>query len=285
MHRFFIIGNPRSGTTLFRLMLHKHSKMSVPPEAGFLVWLYDKFNSSDFSNGYIDILNALKETKKIEAWNLEYTLLEEYLLKEKPKKFFAVMDKIYEFYSFFTLKKEVSIFGDKNNYYLQHIKLLSKLYTKAKFIHIVRDGRSVAASYKGVMKKNINSKYAPILPTNMDVIATEWCSNLDTIEDGFMCLDNTRTYTIRYEDLILNPKEVLTNVCEFLSVPFEEKMLEYYKINEEEGLEPKEYIAWKSKNLQPLRTNEVEQYKTLETDELKLFESCALKKLKKYKYL
>ena len=39
----FIIGNPRSGTTLIRLMLTCHPQIVIPPESGFLVTLYPKY--------------------------------------------------------------------------------------------------------------------------------------------------------------------------------------------------------------------------------------------------
>ena len=42
---FFIIGNPRSGTTLLRLMVNAHPKATVPPECGFALHLADDFSS------------------------------------------------------------------------------------------------------------------------------------------------------------------------------------------------------------------------------------------------
>ena len=40
---FFILGNPRSGTTLLRVILHSHENIIVPPECGFLTWLYKDY--------------------------------------------------------------------------------------------------------------------------------------------------------------------------------------------------------------------------------------------------
>ena len=40
---FFILGNPRSGTTLLRLMLNNHPSVAVPMECGFAVWLHDSY--------------------------------------------------------------------------------------------------------------------------------------------------------------------------------------------------------------------------------------------------
>ena len=68
---FFILGNPRSGTTLLRLMLDAHPKMTVPPECGFIVWFYDKYKSwSDSDKSTLNIqmfIEDLQTAKKISS--------------------------------------------------------------------------------------------------------------------------------------------------------------------------------------------------------------------------
>ena len=67
-----MIGNPRSGTSLLRLMLNNHPFISVPPECGFVVWLYEKYKNEKFvnkkliNNFIIDLLGC----KKFETWGL-----------------------------------------------------------------------------------------------------------------------------------------------------------------------------------------------------------------------
>ncbi len=285
MKRFFIIGNPRSGTTLFRLMLNKHSNVCVPPEAGFLVWLYQSYLGIEKPYNYKEIINFLKNTSKIENWNFDFIALEKYLVYESPDSYAMLMDKIYDFYIQKTLKKDAKWYGDKNNYYLNHINLLHDIYPEAKFLHIIRDGRSVAASYKGVMEKNIVSKYAPKLPTNIEKIANEWINNIEKIENSFAHLFYDLTITLRFEDLVLDTQNVLINVCNFLSIQYEDEMVEYYKTKVVDGLEPKEYLAWKSKNLLPIQKNEVQKYKLLSSKDLSVFENAASYLLKKYRYM
>lgn len=284
MNRFFIIGNPRSGTTLFRLMMNKHSRISVPPEAGFLVWLNSSFNYFQIMDIPL-LIEALKNTKKIESWNLDYETLQDYMQKKKPNSFPDAIDVIYEYYSSNVLQKKVDVFGDKNNYYLNHIDLLACLYPDAKFIHIIRDGRSVAASYQSLMTKSIDSAYAPKLPTNITEIAEEWMHNINHIQDSLAALPLENWTSIRFEDLVLYPEKILGNVCKFLNLDFEKQMLEYYQTDESSGLEPVEYLAWKSKNLQPLQFEEVDKYKLLNADDLNKFEVIAAEMLKKYHYI
>jgi hypothetical protein len=42
---FFIVGSERSGTTMLRLMLNRHSRLCVPPESHFITRLYDRFGT------------------------------------------------------------------------------------------------------------------------------------------------------------------------------------------------------------------------------------------------
>ena len=46
----YILGNPRSGTSLFRLMLNAHPEMVAPPECGFIQWNHDLFKAADFKD-------------------------------------------------------------------------------------------------------------------------------------------------------------------------------------------------------------------------------------------
>ena len=51
----FILANPRSGSTLFRLMLAAHPSIVIPPESEFIVKLYPKF-------GHIESFNIRNAT-------------------------------------------------------------------------------------------------------------------------------------------------------------------------------------------------------------------------------
>ena len=286
MRRFFIIGNPRSGTTLLRLMLNKHRKMSVPPEAGFLVWLYDEYQDFTFTGRNVDyFIKTLRNTTKIEHWNLDFDALRSFIMSEKPDNFSILIDSVYEYYSKDNLLKKIDFYGDKNNFYLHKIDLLAKLYNNAKFIHIIRDGRSVAVSYKDLNKKKITSKYAPDLPDKIETIAKEWTDNIQIINNSFEKLNPSLYYTVRFEDLILKTEESLQNICDFLDIEYDEEMLKYFETTENDGLEPGVFLQWKSKNKMPLQEEEVFKYKKLSQNELNLFENLTNDLLVKYEYI
>jgi hypothetical protein len=38
VQQFFILSNPRSGSSLLRIICDSHQQLSVPPESGFMEW-------------------------------------------------------------------------------------------------------------------------------------------------------------------------------------------------------------------------------------------------------
>jgi len=224
-------------------------------------------------------------TKKIENWNLNLNELKKYVDEEMPPNYSALMDCIYKFYTLSNLSKSVEFFGDKNNFYLKSIDLLNDLYDDAKFIYIVRDGRSVAASYKALNRFSFTSDYAPELPVDTEAIAVEWRDNIAAVNKSLCKLDSQKYYTIRFEDLVLRPEYFLQEICHFLKVDFDQAMLDYFLTTVREGLEPPEFSQWKSKNTMPLQKDEILKYQSLGDADLKVFEKIASVGLSQYQYI
>ena len=185
----FILGNPRSGTTLLRLMLHNHKNIVIPPECGFLIWWYETYKKWDSTwnqdKQLVEkFLNDLISSKKFDLWELDRVLLQKRILASSPSSYSDLVSLIYTIYGESTTKK-FSRWGDKNNFYISHIKTIHTIFQDAQFIHIIRDGRDVACSYREVMARHIQTEFAPKLPTEMTTIAVEWKRNISNLIDAF----------------------------------------------------------------------------------------------------
>lgn len=277
----FIIGNPRSGTTLLRLILNAHSNIVIPPEAGFALWLYKDFK--DFTaNDLPEFLSKMQATKKMKNWNLDWHKLEQYLLLQNPQNYSDLIDRIYGFFVIQSGKKQAR-WGDKNNFYLNYIGEIKELFPEAYFIHIVRDGRNVACSYRALNKKNINSPDAPRLPDAIGDIAEEWASNLVRITKSFAAFGHEHVLEIRLEDLSHKTENTVRTILNFLGEPFEKNVLQYYKNKKE--MEQGEYMQWKHKNTLPVQKEDPRKFESqLTASEIKEFNEIASGLLKHYRY-
>jgi hypothetical protein len=280
----FVIGNPRSGTTLLRLMLTCHRNIVIPPECGFAVWLYPNYKTWDAEKRHLFAHDVL-QCRKIETWNWQADGLAPFLETRAPQCYADAVALVYEWYGI-CQGRRVERWGDKNNYYLNHIATLHEMFPAALFVHIVRDGRSVACSYKRLATAQLESPYAPRLPTEVRDIAAEWVRNIGVINAGFRCVGAAQRFEMRFEDLLLAPERTLRAVCRFLDEPYDPEMLDYDKKNRETMLEPAEFAGWKAKTLQPLLTSESQPYLVeLTSAERSTFESVASAELMRYGYI
>jgi len=288
MKKVFILGNPRSGTTLFRLMLNAHPEIVSPPECGFLHWWYRKYYDWNMNCNNLskvdEFIADLQTSKKIETWNLNFLKLKDDIIKKKPENYNQLGEIIYAFYG--TQKgKTFQVIADKNNYYINYLDDLQKIWQDAKYILIVRDGRDVACSYKNLKTLASNSPYKPTLPTSIKLIAREWLRNNENVSIFFTAIPDDSAIIVRYEDILLNTEVELSKVCSFLNVHFDEKMLDYYISNSQNNDEPQSTIDWKKKTLEKPDKKNIGKYKIeLNEYEVKEFNNIAGKLLHKFNY-
>lgn len=281
---FFILGNPRSGTSLLRIMLDSHPNIVVPPESGFIEWLFEKYKDWDFKKMVGPFMKDLYQSKKFETWNLPKDHLLEVLMDHQPNTYQLTCQNIYFAYGNKFGKNLIS-WGDKNNYYIQHVYKLKHIFPDATFIHLVRDGRDVAASYKKINQSDFKSKYKPTLPNTIERIATEWVSNLEVINNFFQTLKEDKFITLRYEDLLNSPTQQLTRITKFLDLNYHSNMLDYHIRNQKYGIEPIETIEWKKKTLEKIDSSNIGRYKNdLSQFEISEFSFYAKNLLAKFSY-
>ena len=285
----FILGNPRSGTSLFRIMLASHNNISIPPECGFIQWWWSKYKAwsleeSKSDSAVKDYIEDLKTSKKIETWNLDFEALEKFIHASAPKNYSELCLAVLQQFAIQNKNKEVSYLGDKNNYYIHHLELLKELFPEAYFLIMVRDGRDVACSYKNMSKLNTHSPYKPNLPQNIPEIAKEWKENNLNLYRFY--LDHPhQAYFLRYEDLVTNTQRELMKICEFLDIEFDLGMLNYAELNAKNSIEPSQTLDWKRKTLEKPDKGNIAKYKTeLTPSEIKEFEEIAGTILDQFNY-
>jgi len=284
----FIIGNPRSGTTLLRLMVTSHPSIVVPPECGFVIWWREKYSSwtaaSADGGKAEEFIHNLAQSKKIETWELDFEMLLKKIRATRPASYAALVSLVYAAYAQ-RQKHGFKRWGDKNNFHVRHVATLHAIFPGAQFIHIVRDGRDIACSYRQLSEAKIASAYAPKLPTSIDAIAAEWKTNLEAVRADFARLPANQHSELRYEDLVLDPETTLRKLCGFLGERYETQMLDYHILNRRDILEPREFLQWKAKTLEAPDASNLGKFRTeLPPEDIASFGKIAGDFLRTYGY-
>jgi hypothetical protein len=222
MMRFgFIIGTGRCGTTLLAKMLNAHSEICVPHELQILMEecgngrrLFEVFQSGDhasfFAEDFIRLIEERCPYKIHEYFDLEgffrsRTYPEVDLCQLASDLFTAIADS-----------KGKSYFLEQTPWYGQHIPTITQLFPRAKFIHVIRDGRDVAISFSRTPW------------WSKDVLAnlSRWEREVSVIlRDSLYYLQPDQVHLVRYEDLVISPESALEGICRFLGVTYEADML------------------------------------------------------------
>ena len=110
-----------------------------------------------------------------------------------------------------------SIWGLKDPELTTYLEALKQFLPEARFIVITRDARAVVNSY-------MDNKWG--LGTNAYTGALRWKAEVE--KQLHFCDEYPgNTLRLRYEDLVLQQKESLSAICEFLGVEFHESMLRH----------------------------------------------------------
>lgn len=285
--RAFLLGNPRSGTSLLRIMLNNHSAIAAPPECGFLQWWQPKYaawGASDASRADTveAFLDDLFSSRKIEGWRLDRAELQSAILLENPANYGDLCALVYRCYAAPEKRPQLQLLVDKNNYYIHHLEKIAAVWPDAWYLLLVRDGRDVACSYRGIEKLQTDSPYKPKLPQGIAAIAEEWRANNIRIRSFLDQHAPGKYFVMQYEDLLTAALEHLQPAFHALGLEPERRMLEYYHNNDE----PAATLAWKTKTLQGLDPANVGKYKRILTPgEVRAFERIAGDVLAQYNYI
>ncbi|MBR9847596.1 MAG: sulfotransferase [Algicola sp.] len=279
----FVLGNPRSGTSLLRLMLNSHPEIIIPPESHFFLFLEEKYGKWSM-NKLDDYLTDLFNATKFETWQIDRDKLVSFLETQTILNYAHLTSMIYYFYAK-KQQREVKYWGDKNSLWTSKLSEISAYYPEAFFIHIIRDGRDVACSYRKLKERGLKSKYAPNLPYEVSEIAKIWSENVEAVESHLQTVDTSKKVTVLYKDLILQPKRTLESILNKLELTVVDDQLNFYKKSKSQ-IEPDLYFDWKEKLQSPLDKTNIGKFKKfLSNDDISIFNDIAKNTLTRFGYL
>ncbi len=224
----FIVGCPRSGTTLLQRMVNAHPQIAITPESHWIPRLFEKRRGLT-PEGMVtpELIPHLLENPRFTRLQVSGEELEALLGSGQPASYSSFVTAILDLYG---KSHGKTLVGDKTPGYVRRIKTLHLLWPTARFVHLIRDGRDVFLS---TMHRALKNPKPGVFDTWEEdpatTVALWWELNVRSGRQAGDSLGPKLYYEICYESLVSNPKEECTALCAFLGLPYDEAMLRFHE--------------------------------------------------------
>jgi hypothetical protein len=230
-------GENRSGTTLLSLVLDSHADLVVGPEIDFveppdlgphIIEACELVARSDprvLGPGtdtndpfWYDGAHFVKQCQRFGVDFGDLRLLVEETMAELGTDLSDLVDRcrlIDRIGEYRRAKTGTSRWGLKLQRKIARVDDYERLWPKANFVHIIRDGRDVAASHL---------RSVPWGFTSIEEAARGW---LEVVGRPHTVADPDRYLEIRYEDLTADPERTLRRVTEHIGVSWNDALLNH----------------------------------------------------------
>jgi hypothetical protein len=233
---FFVVGCPRSGTTLLRRMLDAHPRLAMMPrETHFIPRIYER-RAGLTAGGEVTpaVVDELLADRHFARLGVGREALERLLAREEPTSYASFVSRIFDMQG---RARGTELVGDKTPGYVRQLPTLHALWPEARFVHLIRDGRDVCLSLlewrSGPRLAGRFSSWAED-PVSTTALWWEWHVRIGR-EDG-AALGPERYRELRYDSLVADPAGECAELCDFLELPYDDAMLRY-----EEGREQRSW--------------------------------------------
>jgi len=213
----FLLGNPRSGTSLLSRMLNCHRRICVPYEAH----IYNVF--WPFRDRYEPLTDPARRRHLVE----DVLAMRVFRDWSDPPSVSRVMDRVDrpDFHGVFSAVlgawadgQGKPRWGEKTPQNGPFWRAILEGFPEAQFVHMVRDGRDCAMSW-------ISARFGPKL---VYPAAESWARYVDEMRELERTAGPGRFHQLKYEDLIGDPEGELRNLCAYLGEKFDPAMLAYH---------------------------------------------------------
>lgn len=239
----FLVGSPRSGTTMLKRMINAHPWVAITRETHWIPRFYEK-KKGVTEEGLVTekLVEYLFEHRRFDQMKIKRSALLK-LVKEQPEATYAsLVSQIFDNYG---RRKKKPLVGDKTPTYVRKLPVLHKLWPEARIVHLIRDGRDVWLSMKNWRMAHkaagkFNSwKIDPLVTT-----AFWWKALVAMGRSDGNVLGKDLYYDLKYEDLIAHPDVECKKLAGFLGLPHVEAMERYYEGRTQLGEQLSTNAAW-----------------------------------------
>jgi hypothetical protein len=202
---FFVVGCVRSGTTLLQSLLDAHPRIAIPPESQIFTRFARVFDR------YGDLRQPRRRRRRvadvlgdgrIQDWRRGVGVVA-FCGGLPAPSLRGVLGRLFSLYA---QREGKPRWGEKTPYHVRNIREIKTVFPEAKLIHLVRDGRDVAESWRRVFAG----------PNSIPAIARRWRRDVLAFHDATRWLDPTDFLQVRFEALVQSPEEQMRRIFAFL---------------------------------------------------------------------
>ncbi len=201
----FLLYDSRSGSTLLSSLLNRHAGVVVAQESHFISLVLENFSDEQSLN--VDgVLGLLYGEPRFVEWNVDQDILRVKLQDLGQLTYRALFDAVFFEYLKVRGEGEPEVLVVKGARHDFHLKKLKEIYSDARFICLLRDGRAVFNS-----KLDMVSMTGMKMSNNVFQAAYDWKKMLRrTSGEGLIRL--------RFEDLLADPEREVSRLLDELGV-------------------------------------------------------------------
>lgn len=247
---FYIVGAPRSGTTLMQSLIGSHSQIVT-------------FRELDYFSSMCRNQRKRQRLLNIPAADFRRHYFKQFLERTNspPPRLPLIFCWQYAFFYLhrldtLTRAQSKGAWLDKTPDYILFMDKIEHYIPNAKFIHVVRNGPDNVASIY-----DTHLKFPFTMPWQFCTLA--WAVNhwKQCIEITLMHFSKPNHLVVGYTDLVEDTIATLQRVCDFLQIPFEPAMIENYtQMRSQLGLES---VPWQRKLSEPIVNHNGEKFAAL----------------------
>ncbi len=270
----FIVGTERSGSNLLRLILNAHPSIAIPHPPHILkemMPLEPLYGDLSDDRNFRKLINDAITLVKLHFSPWDGPLDADAVFKEaSARDVYGVKAALYDQYRRSKGKRR---WGCKSTFVVHYVARVRRHSPDAKFIHLVRDGRDVAAS----AKKSVFNHFHP------HYVGRLWAEQQRTAAALERALPPEAMLVVRYEDLLEDPAKAVRRVCGFLGEEYSDALLDYHEGAEAKGLAGRSR-SWENVDKPVLKSNRAKYKAELSAAEIEAFELQSFPELKHFGY-
>jgi hypothetical protein len=231
---FMITGCPRSGTTLLRRILDAHPDIAIGPKYRGILRRYERREGLTPEGFVTSEMAERGKNFRFLAPGEFADIVRRALAGPGPVHYgelvSRVLDRYAELHGKTYVGHKVGATGHNTPGRVRLIPALHGIFPEAKFVHIIRDGRDVALSVTGWRKGPALAERFPTWAHDPYTTAAVWWEwQVRGKRADAALLPSGRYAEVRYEQLVGDPGRTCAELCAFLGVRYDERMLRFHE--------------------------------------------------------